>query len=81
MGEFKKGASYIARKTGVEIVPVYIGGAGVIFPVGSRYPRRYDHKNMRKYPLTVKFGSPLSCDGKSDEEITRAIKERITDMM
>ncbi len=81
LGEFKRGAAYIARKTGVEIVPVCIRGAGVIFPIGSKYPRRYDRKNMRKYQLTIRLGSPLICDGKSDEEITKAIKKRITDMM
>ena len=75
LGEFKKGAAMLALSSGADIVPVCIKGAGKIYPVGRKLPKIFG-----KYPLTIKFGCPISCEGKSLEEITSLIKERITQM-
>ena len=37
--EMKEGASFLACRTGVPIVPVGIGGAGRAMPKGGRFPR------------------------------------------
>lgn len=75
LGEFRKGAALIGIASGVPIVPVCIKGAGKIYPVGRKLPKIFG-----RLPLTVSFGSPVSCEGKSAEEITSIIKERITQM-
>ena len=75
MGEFKKGAAVIAAAVGVDIVPVCITGAGKIYPIGRRFP-----KLLGRYPLTIKFGHPVSCEGKTSDEIMRSVKESILSM-
>lgn len=75
LGEFKKGAAKLALSSGADIVPVYIKGAGKIYPVGRKLPKIFG-----KLPLTIVFGTPVSCAGKTEEEITSIIKERITQM-
>lgn len=39
IGEMKEGASFLACRTGVPIVPVGIGGAARAMPKGARFPR------------------------------------------
>ncbi len=80
LGEFKKGAAVTALASGVAIIPVYIKGAGDIFPVGRRFPKIYDFKNRRKFPLKICFGKSIPADGQSAEELTEAIKKRIEQM-
>lgn len=75
IGEFKKGAAVIAAAVGVDIVPVCITGAGKIYPIGRRFP-----KLLGRYPLTIKFGHPVSCEGKTSDEIMRSVKESILSM-
>ena len=75
LGEFKKGAAILALSSGADIVPVYVKGAGKIYPVGRKLPKIFG-----KLPLTIVFGRPISCAGKTEEEITSLIKERITQM-
>lgn len=75
LGEFKKGTAMLALSSGVPVVPVYIKGAGKIYPVGRKLPKIFG-----KLPLTIRFGRPVYCEGKSIEEITSTIKERITQM-
>ncbi len=59
IAEMKNGAAYLANKTGVPVVPVYIDGG---FEVFSRYmsvPQPIDWKHLRRKKLTVEFCSPI----------------------
>lgn len=74
LGKFKKGAAMIAVKTAVKLVPVYIGGAGKIYPVGRAFPK------IKKYPLCVVFGTPISPLGKTPERLTEEIRRQVSEM-
>ena len=49
--DFKGGAAYLAKRTGVPVVPVYIEGTGDVLPKGRNVPRRAK--------VHVTFGAPL----------------------
>lgn len=77
LSEFKKGAAVISKKSGVKIVPVYIMGAGKIYPVNRKYPQLFDMAAMKKYPLKICFGTPVEPASKTAEQITEEIKRQI----
>ena len=80
LGKFKKGAALISIKTGVKIVPVFIGGSGRIFPVTRKIPKIFDITFMKKFPLRISFGTPVDPVGKTAEQITDEVKSRILGM-
>ena len=51
VGEFKKGFGILAKESGALLVPVAIEGAHEAWASTENYPKRY--------PITVKFGTPL----------------------
>lgn len=59
IGEFKKGAAMLALNVNVPIIPVKIKGAYNIYPLGSKLPKLFDFKNMRRHSIDIIFGSPL----------------------
>lgn len=77
LSEFKKGAAVISKKSGVKIIPVYIEGAGKIYPVNRKYPRLFDMIEMKKYPLKICFGTPVEPASKTAEQITEEIRRQI----
>lgn len=80
LSEFKKGAAMISKKSGVEIIPVYIGGAGEIYPVSRKMPRLFDVFGMKKYPLRIRFGTPVEPADKTPGQITEEIRRQIAKM-
>ena len=62
---FRGGAAYVAKKTGVPVVPAHLGGTRHIWAKGGRF---------RPASTTVQFGSPLRCE---DHEDTRHFATRI----
>lgn len=80
LGEFKKGAARLSMETGVSIIPVCISGAYEIFPPHRMLPRLFDWKHFRRYPLQIRFGTPVSPVGKTAEEITGLIRRQIVAM-
>lgn len=80
LGKFKKGAALISQKSGVKVVPVYISGAREIFPVYRKTPKVFDIVGMRKYPLHIRFGTPIDPAGKTAEQITDEIKRQVVFM-
>ena len=64
--DFKGGAAYLAGRTGVPVVPVFIDGTGAIFGKGMKRPKPGKTK--------VVFGSPLI---PGDKESTRRFSARI----
>jgi 1-acyl-sn-glycerol-3-phosphate acyltransferase len=68
--EFKGGAAYLAERSGLPVVPVYIHEAGLLR--GPRYakaPKFVEAVNRRRHPVKIVFGAPLRCG--DDENIRR----------
>ena len=80
LGKFKKGAAVISKKTKVQIIPVYIKGAGKIFPVNKKIPHFFDFWNLQKYPLHISFGRPVNPENKTEQQITDEIRQQIIKM-
>lgn len=80
LGGFKQGAAKLSIETGVSIIPVCIDGAYEIFPPHRKLPRLFDWKHFRRYPLKIRFGSPVSPSGETAEEITGDIRSQIVAM-
>lgn len=77
LGQFKKGAALVSVKSGVKIVPVYIEGAGEIYPVCRRLPHLFDIRKAERYPLHISFGTPISPEGKTAEGLTEELRSAI----
>lgn len=84
IGEVKNGAAYLAHKTGVPVIPVYIDGG---FEAFSRYmpvPRPIDWKRFRRKKITVEYGKaidPTAYDSVDAvmEAINRVLYDKETD--
>jgi len=50
--EVQAGIGFIAFKTGLPVIPVYVSGTDKVFPPGSR--------TVKRYPAVVRFGEPIS---------------------
>ncbi|SCW64867.1 haloacid dehalogenase superfamily, subfamily IA, variant 3 with third motif having DD or ED [Ruminococcaceae bacterium YRB3002] len=80
LGKFKEGAAVIAQKTGVKIVPVYIEGAGRIFPVDRERPKVINRGGNGRFPLRVSFGTPVDPARKQIQQITEEVRSQVLDM-
>jgi 1-acyl-sn-glycerol-3-phosphate acyltransferase len=58
--DFKKGPFVLAIRSGVPVVPVFIEGTFEALPPGGWY--------VRRRPITLSIGSPISTEGLSFEE-------------
>ena len=77
LGLFKKGAAVLAIETNVPIIPAYIHGAYDVYPKGSKLPRLFNFRSMRKYPVDVIYGNPIFPHWMSAEELIAQVKEAI----
>ncbi|HTH06472.1 MAG TPA: lysophospholipid acyltransferase family protein [Ilumatobacteraceae bacterium] len=69
--EFKGGAAYLAARTGVPVVPVFIDGTGAIFGKGMKRPKPGQTK--------VVFGAPLwPEEGESTRRFNARIETAVT---
>ena len=68
--EFKGGAAYLAARTGVAVIPVFIDGTSEIFGKGAKRPK--------PGRTTVTFGAPM---WPGDNENTRRFNARIQSTM
>lgn len=59
LGEMKDGAAYIAIKSKVPLLPVYIEGGYQVFSRHMKWPQPFDRKNRRRKRITIVFGPPL----------------------
>ena len=64
--EHRPGAAFVAKRTGVPVVPIYVDGTSRVLPKGQNWPTRVR--------TAVVFGAPLRIE--SDED-TRAFAARI----
>jgi len=80
LGTFKKGAAILAIESNVPIIPAYIHGAYDVYPKGTRLPRLFNFRRMRKYAVEVAYGSPIFPSGQTAEEMIQQVKDSITDL-
>ena len=75
IGSFKAGTFMLAEQAGVDILPVKISGAGKIWPSGSF--------TIKRGPVTVSFGKPISTAGLNDKTraaFIEAVKGRVEEL-
>ena len=76
LGPMQSGAAYIAMRSDVPILPVYIAGAEKIWPRGQKWPRSRDPKTREKLPLDLYFFEPLNpSDYESPEDMHAALEK------
>ena len=80
LGVFKNGASKLSIESGVKIIPVCIDGAYEIFPRFNEYPKLFNLKNIKKYPVFIRFGKPITPENKTENQITQEIRKQIHTM-
>lgn len=59
LGEMKDGAAYIAIKSKVPLLPVFIEGGYEVFSRHMKWPNPIDRKTGKRREVTVVFGKPL----------------------
>lgn len=73
--EFKGGAAYLAERSRVPVVPVYIHEAGLLRgPKYAKAPKFINAAYNRRHHITVAFGAPMTC---GDDENLRRFGGRI----
>ena len=77
LGMFKKGAAVLAIQSNVPIIPAYIHGAFDVYPKGSKLPKLFNFRRMRKYAVEVAYGSPVFPVGLTAEEMILQVKDSI----
>jgi 1-acyl-sn-glycerol-3-phosphate acyltransferase len=77
LGAFKDGAAKIALDTGITIIPVAIDGGYQIWSYDMLLPKTRDKATGRKRRLTVTFCPEVQTLGRSEEDITAEIREKI----
>lgn len=76
LAEFKDGASYIAIKSKVPLLPVFIDGGYEVFNRHMNLPHPWDHENHRRREVILTFGKPLlPANFSSAREMTAALTE------
>ena len=73
LGEFKKGAFKMAQSAGVPIVPVSVGYAQHVQPIGYVFPVK--PSRFGKTKATIVIGKPVETKGKSDEELLTEVRQ------
>lgn len=69
IGEIKNGAAYLAVKTKVPVIPVYIDGAYQAFSRHMSVPHPIDWKKLRRKKITIEFFPPLYPQDYPDKDL------------
>lgn len=76
LGELKDGAAYIAIKSKVPLVPVFIDGGYEVFSRHMKRPQPRDPQTGRKQRVVIRFGPPLRPqDFRDAHEMTAALQD------
>jgi 1-acyl-sn-glycerol-3-phosphate acyltransferase len=75
VAELKDGASYMAIKANVPLLPVFIEGGYDVFSRHMKMPRPWDHKEHRRKRVVVHYGKPMLPEeyGKDAHKLTEAV--------
>jgi 1-acyl-sn-glycerol-3-phosphate acyltransferase len=66
IGELMPGATMLAKRAGVPIVPTALIGTDAVWPIGGRTPRI---SLGRRHRIVVRLGTPIAVDGRSREAL------------
>ena len=76
LAEMKDGAAYIAMKSKVPLLPVFLDGGYEIFNRHMKRPQGWDPVNRRRREVILTFGKPFyPADFKSAHEMTAALTD------
>ncbi|MBF0478684.1 MAG: 1-acyl-sn-glycerol-3-phosphate acyltransferase [Candidatus Omnitrophica bacterium] len=71
--KIQEGVGLLVKKTHLPVVPVCVEGTDIVMPRGA--------KTMKRHPVTLTFGKPISFDpGLSREEIAYAVLQKIYEL-
>ncbi len=59
LSQIHEGATFIAMKANVPLVPVFIDGGYEVFSRYHKFPSFWDKKNKRRKRLIIRYGKPL----------------------
>ncbi len=75
LGKIHEGATFIAMKSNVPLVPVFIDGAFEIFSRYHQFPDTWDKKRKRRRRLVIRYGPPLYPENyKNSKAMTKDMK-------
>lgn len=77
LGEMKNGAAYIAMKSGVPMLPVFVDGGFEVFSRHMKWPRPFD-ENGRRRSVYLHFGRPFLPERFKDAQ---AMTDALTEWM
>lgn len=82
VAELKDGASYMALKANVLILPVYVEGGFAVFSRHMKRPQPWDHVAHRRKKVTIHYGEPIDPKeyDKNPHKITQAIENWMCQM-
>jgi 1-acyl-sn-glycerol-3-phosphate acyltransferase len=72
IGEGLEGVGFLARKSGVPVVPAYVEGTETVLPKGAKFIRRGRIKVVFGEPVTFQSDCPIS-----DKDISQLVMEHI----
>jgi len=59
-GKLHSGAAVLAAAHDVAILPIFVSGTGDAMPPGCSWPKKLRAGRLRRTPVTVRFGPPIS---------------------
>ena len=75
LGEIKDGAAYIAVKSKVPLVPVFIDGGYEVFSRHMKKPRSRNPETGKRHEVVIRFGRPMNpSDYKNARDMTDALR-------
>ena len=81
LGRFHEGAAYIALSSGMTIIPTAIIGSYRVFPHTRKLPQVKDRATGQRYRVTVCFCPEVETAGRSEREITEAVRRAIEEKL
>ena len=81
LGRFHEGAAYIALSSGMTIIPTAIIGSYKVFPHSQKLPQARDRATGLRYRVTVCFCPEVETAGRSEREITEAVRRAIEEKL
>ena len=81
LGRFHEGAAYIALSSGMTIIPTAILGSYRVFPRSQKLPQVKDRATGQRYRVTVCFCPEVETAGRTEREITEAVRRAIEDAL
>jgi 1-acyl-sn-glycerol-3-phosphate acyltransferase len=62
VGKLRSGAAVLAHEHNIAIVPMHVSGTRAAMPPGRSWPRRAGALRLRRHPVEVRIGRPISPD-------------------